>query len=420
VRKGIVLLLVAVLPHLIHPPLSFCSESRKVIIKESLFEKASVQRALRDHRGGALSSHPGSLRLASVSEPAARVDGKVSLGSAEAGTVLLPPASDFDLLSRDPLKQLTVDCIKPLYTDPIMPGEGVWETATSPRDRHGGPIVYKTFYRPSVQFPNAIVYMMVIDLSKVVTKYYVGSQEPAAPAAKSRIEDHLLSRIVAITNAMWMQRHSMGAGAIFRGKVIYPMVDGMATLIIFKDGSVDIQEWSSDIPMDLVQDARQLRHLIVKNGLVVRAVVRDDRLEDSEIGLGFLLGGGAKSVEGEKAWYVAHRSAFGIRQDGNLVFAIGHHVGTQDMAKALVLAGCERAIHADANPANIVANLYLRDANGNLMRKMKLSPHQSNYTLKRYENGYTKDFFVFFSRAEAGRTKGAQTKRETAGKFKKR
>lgn len=313
-------------------------------------------------------------------------------------TVMVPRGNEFNLLERDPLDLLRLDNIQPLYTSPAMPGEGVWESSGSPRDASGRPIIYKTFYRPSVDFPNAIVYMMVIDMSRVFMQYYVGTQEPGARQASSEVEPDLRSRIMAVTNAMWMQRHSKGAGAIFRGKVVYPMVEGMATLIVYKDGSVDIREWGPDIPVNLVRDARQLRHLLVKDGMVVQAVVRHGRNEDSEIGLGFLLGGGGKDMDGKHFWFVAHRSAFGIRKDGNLVFAIGHHIGSKDMAKALVLSGCERGIHGDANPDNIVGNLYIRDTFGNLVRKMKLSPEQSKYTLQRYDDAYAKDFFAFFFR----------------------
>jgi len=316
-------------------------------------------------------------------------------------SVRVPVGKEFNLLARDPLDLLRLDNIQPLYTSPAMQGEGVWESSGSPRDASGRPIVYKTFYRPSVDFPNAIVYMMVIDMSRVFMQYYVGSQEPAAKKAASEVEPSLRSRILAVTNAMWMQRHSRGAGAIFRGKVIYPMVDGMATLIVYRDGSVDIREWDPDIPVNAVRDARQLRHLLVKDGMVVQSVVRHGRNEDSEIGLGFLLGGGGKDLDGKHFWFVAHRSAFGIRKDGNLVFAIGHHIGSKDMAKALVLGGCERGIHADANPDNIVGNLYIRDTYGNLVRKLKLSPEQSKYTLQRYEDAYAKDFFAFFFRDAA-------------------
>ncbi len=185
---------------------------------------------------------------------------------------------------------------------------------------------------------------------------------------------------------------------MFRGKVIYPMVDGMATIIAYKDGSVDIREWNSEIPVNLVRDARQPRHLIVKNGMVVQSISKGNHREDAEIGLGFLLGGGGKNLDGQHFWFVAHRSAFGIRKDGSLVFAIGHHIGSKDLAKALVLAGCDRGLHGDANPDNIVGNLYIRDSFGNLVRKIGLSPEQSKYSITRYEDGYTKDFFAFFPR----------------------
>lgn len=325
-------------------------------------------------------------------------------------SVQIPDRGEFQLLSRDPLDLIQLDNIQPLYTSPAIPGEGVWESSGSPRDSSGRPVVYKTFYRPSVDFPNAVVYMMVVDMSKTFMQYYVGSQEPGAHGAISEVEPDMRSRIMAVTNAMWMQRHSLGAGAIFRGKVVYPMVADMATLIVYKDGSIDIREWSSDIPVSLIRDARQLRHLIVKNGMVVQSIVRKGRVEDSEIGLGFLLGGGGRDQDGKHFWYVAHRSAFGIRKDGNLVFAIGHHIGSKDLAKALVLAGSERGIHADANPDNIVGNLYVRDSFGNLVTKLRLSPEQSKYTLKRYEDKYSKDFFAFFLRENFTATGNALTK----------
>ncbi len=321
-------------------------------------------------------------------------------------TVKLPEKGGSQLPTREPLDMLRLDNIKPLYTSPALRGEGLWDSSSCPTDADGKPIVHTTFYRPSVDFPNAIVFMMVIDMSKVFLQYYVGSHEPGSPMAVSEVEPVLRSRIMAITNAMWMQRHSAGAGAIFRGKVLYPMANGMATLITYKDGSCDVREWTPDIPLNLVHDARQLRHLIVKDEMVVQSVLKRGRVEDAEIGLGFLLGGGGRDLDGKHFWFVAHRSAFGIRKDGNLVFAIGHHIGSKDLAKALVLAGCDRGMHADANPHNIVGNLFVRDSEGKLVRKLKLSPEQSKYTLSRYEDGYTKDFFAFFLRGNRI-TKGA-------------
>ena len=95
-------------------------------------------------------------------------------------------------------------------------------------------------------------------------------------------------------------------------------------------------------------------------------------------------------------WFLANRTAFGVRDDGNLVFAMGHHVGTKDLAKALVLAGCKRAIHGDANIHNIVCNFYFRDENNKIIKRDRLSPEQLQYTMKRYDQGYAKDFFAFY------------------------
>jgi hypothetical protein len=209
-----------------------------------------------------------------------------------------------------------------------------------------------------------------------------------------------LSRIVAITNAMWMQQHARGAGAIFRGQVVYPMVSGMATLVIYQDDSVDILEWSEEIPLSLVRDARQLRHLILKDGHVVESVLKQGKIEDSEIGLGgFLLDDkGRSTMQNKDLWFLANRTAFGIRDDGSLVFAMAHHCGTKDLARALALAGCKRAIHGDANIHNMVCNIYFRDENNKIVERDKLSPEQLKYTMKRYDQGYAKDFFAFYEK----------------------
>ena len=61
------------------------------------------------------------------------------------------------------------------------------------------------------------------------------------------------------------------------------------------------------------------------------------------------------------------------------------------------MAGCERGLHGDANPDNIVANLYIRDMFGNMVRKAKLSPEQANYTLNRYDDQLLKGFLRILS-----------------------
>jgi hypothetical protein len=290
--------------------------------------------------------------------------------------------------------------IAPLYLSPQLQGEGVWTAEGLPVGVDGHPLFYKTAYRPSLEYPNSMVYMAIFDMSRISPRFFVGQTEPGIYQISHASEREDLSRIVAITNAMWMQQHARGAGAIFRGQVVYPMVNGMATLVIYQDDSVDILEWSNEIPVSMVKDARQLRHLIVKDGMVVEKVAKQGRVEDAEIGLGgFLIDDRGRSTMANKdVWFLANRTAFGIRDDGNLVFAMAHHTGTKDLARALVLAGCKRAIHGDANIHNIVCNFYFRDEANKIVKRDKLSPEQLNYTMKRYDQGYSKDFFAFYEK----------------------
>jgi len=289
--------------------------------------------------------------------------------------------------------------IPPLYTSPKLEGEGVWTAEDVPRSGDGPPLVYKTVYRPREEFPTSTVYMALFEMNRLRTRLFIGQTEPGIYQVSHRPEEESLSKIVAITNAMWMQQHASGAGAIFRGEVIYPMVPGMATMVIYRDDSADVVEWTDEIPLSVVRDARQLRHLIVKDGMVVEKVVKKGKITDAEIGLGgFLIPEKGRSTMGNKFWFLATRTAFGIRDDGNVVFAMGHHVSTKDLAKALVLAGCKRAIHGDANIHNTVCNFYFRNEQEKIVKRDKLSPEQLQYTLKRYDQGYAKDFFAFYEK----------------------
>lgn len=305
--------------------------------------------------------------------------------------------------------------IPPLYTTPPLQNEGVWESSGLPTDKDGTPLMYKTSYRPSERYPNAIVHMLLFDMKRVSMRLYLGSSEPGATPGSSIVKPDDRQKLVAITNALWKQKHSGQAGTVFASRVIKNLFPGMATLVIYQDSSVDIIEWSPDIPLEFVNDAKQLRHLIVKDGKVVNTIPVNGKASDSEIGLGYLLsesepmpgydywgswwGQPSYTTTSGPEWFLATRSAFGIRNDGNLVFAMGHHISTKDMAKALVLAGCQRAIHGDANPHNVVGNIYFSDGNGKFAKKEKLSPDQKTYTLDRYvDRSYTSDFFAFFRR----------------------
>jgi hypothetical protein len=304
--------------------------------------------------------------------------------------------------------------IPPLYTSPALAGEGIWHWRDMPTTEDGQPVIFKTTYRPSVQFPNAIVHMFLFDMKHISTRLYIGSTEEGGSAASAQVDKPDKPNLVAVTNGLWKVRHSGGGGIILRGKVVKKLAPGFATIVIYKNQSVDIVEWNDSLPTSEIVDARQLKHLIVSDGKVVESVKRGNKTIDSEIGLGSLLDesrplqadpadpSGAKVMNFTSGpnWFLATRSGFGIRSDGNLVFAIGHHIGTKDLAKALALAGCVRAIHGDANPGNCVGAIYRMDDNGKVLGLEKLSPQQNDSVSKRYVMGSVQsDFYAFFKKA---------------------
>ena len=306
--------------------------------------------------------------------------------------------------------------IPPLYTSPKMPGEGIWKPIHLSAGSNQPPIMYSTFYRPSSSFPNSIVYMVLFDMKRISMRLYLGSAEPYRKKSSSRIEDENQERLLAVTNALWQTRHAGKGGLILQGEVLKKPVSGVASLVVYKNESVDILEWNDQIPISDVQDVRQLKHLIVTDGKVVTSRLKRGKTVSAEIGLGSLLNEDRPTIkvppkkQGKKPtyklnltsgnlWFIATRSAFGVREDGNLVFAVGHHISTCDLAKALVLAGCVRAIHGDANPGNAVGVIYYRNKTGKIIRKVRLSPLQHKCTVNRYlKRSYPKDFFAFFRR----------------------
>ncbi len=345
-------------------------------------------------------------------------------GTGKSGEVFESPTLASSIPSETPAvsgeQRFAPKDLIPLYSEPKMRDEGQWKVEDVSGGHDPDPFIYRTFYRPSAEYPNAIVYLMLLNMKHISARLYLGSAEPYRAGASSKVEDEKQPQLLAITNALWQTRHAGKGGIIYRGAVLKKMDPGVAAIVRYTDESIDILEWSDAINVSDVGDARQLKHLIVKDGKVVTFRTKRGKKVSAEIGLGSLLNEQRPVITvpaetpGEKPtsklnftsgdlWFLATRSAFGIRPDGNLVFAVGHHIGTVDLAKALVLAECVRGMHGDANPGNAVGVIYRTNGNGEIVSKERLSTLQDKSTVARYLKGsYPKDFFAFFRRLKDG------------------
>ena len=72
---------------------------------------------------------------------------------------------------------------------PKLEGEGVWTAEDMPRSGDGPPLVYKTVYRPSEEFPTSTVYMALFDMNRLRTRLFIGQTEPGIYQVSHRPEE---------------------------------------------------------------------------------------------------------------------------------------------------------------------------------------------------------------------------------------
>ena len=150
---------------------------------------------------------------------------------------------------------------------------------------------------------------------------------PAVTGAERR-------RLLAAFNGGFLL--SAGAGGYEQeGHVISPLIRGLASLVIYQNGSAQIRSWRHGLarPGEPVTSVRQNLRLLVRHGRVSAAA--------ANWGVwGATLGGGE---------YVA-RSALGQDAAGQLIFAGSMSASPAALAQALVHAGASSAMELDINP----------------------------------------------------------------------
>ena len=275
------------------------------------------------------------------------------------------------------LKKLTKPKIVPLTRG--LPGEGVWE----PTFAEGGsrPPVLITQFRPEpFEYPQVVVGVAWIDRTRTSVQLYPGMSEPAVPMANRGPEDvpvSLRSQLVAAFNSGFKLSDS-GGGFIHNGHTSAAMQDGLATIVGYTDGSVNVIKWESGPhgPPDVVW-ARQNLPLIVNGGKPNPA------LNDSAQ-WGATLGNAA----------LVWRSAVGVDRRGNLIYAAGPDQGLDTLAKTMIHAGAVRAMEMDINTywTSFISYRYpgARGA-ANLLSTMDRSP-------LRYLSPDDRDFFAVYLR----------------------
>src|SRR4249920_2676702 len=222
--------------------------------------------------------------------------------------------------------------IEPVFAHPL-PGEGVWR-GTGPVVG-GRPPVLLTTFRTEVDYPRIVAYVAWFDHTRTSMAWYPGRYEPpnAPVRGPMSVPYGQRWRLLATFNGGFIYRDGSNGSSI-NGRSYEPLKAGLATLIAYRDGRVDVRTWNGGpVAGPEVAFARQSLPLIIDHGHLNPA------LNDSSQ-WGYTLGNAVR------VW----RTGAGIDRHGNLIYAAADYQTVVTLARILQHAGAVRAMQLDINP----------------------------------------------------------------------
>jgi hypothetical protein len=266
--------------------------------------------------------------------------------------------------------------VRPPIT-PHLPGEGVWHAAGT-----GGGNVLVTTFRTDPAYPRLVAYAAWIDHRRTQLALYPGRYEPPSAPVRGPMQVPYGERwrLLATFNSGFTHRDGQGGFAI-NGVSYEPMRTGDATLLAYRDGSVDVKTWTGGpAPGADVVLARQNLPLIVAGGR------RTPNLQDGRAW-------GATLGNAIRVW----RSGVGIDKHGNLIYVAADFQTVTSLADILIRAGAVRGMQLDINAEWPTFNVYGRSGGRD---GIKIVPN-SQQTANRYLSADDRDFFAVLRRSGA-------------------
>jgi Phosphodiester glycosidase len=269
--------------------------------------------------------------------------------------------------------------VRPFVSNPL-PREGEWQTVG--RTVQGLPTVQITFLRPDNVHTSLLTGVMWMDTKLLETTLIPGTDVPAGtPASNAEVPHARYPQLAATFNSGFLLKDSNG-GFYLNGRTAAPLADGQASLVIYKDGTVDIGRWGSDVSMTPdVSAVRQNLSMLVSHGQPVAGLANDSFLR-----------WGATLGNQVLVW----RSGVGVTVDGALVYAAGPGLSVQGLADILARAGAVRAMELDINTEWTSAMYYTSHT------PSKVTPHKILVGMYQGPTRYLipdqRDFFAMFIR----------------------
>ena len=237
-----------------------------------------------------------------------------------------------------------------------------------------------TTFRPDPAQPQLTAYLAWIRTSDTQLGLYPGYEGPGTTKLNRGPEMVPVSgraRLLATFNSGFYESDA-AAGFYTHGTLYFPMKKGLATVVAYADGRVNVVDWQGgSVPPPDVVVARQNLSLLVDRGAATALV-------DDGASWGLTLHGAPR------VW----RTGLGIDSSGNLIYAAAPDQTAGSLASILIAAGAVRAMELDINPEWPIFVTY----HGPGAAGPALFVPNPNQIPDRFLYPSTKDFFAVFGR----------------------
>lgn len=268
-----------------------------------------------------------------------------------------------------------------------LPQEGEWFPA-GPDLGDGLHSVYTTKVRPNAEKTSLLVFVAWIDPKLSDIRLYPGNELPGGQwSLPSYVTEAECPNLVFAGNGGFrFEIPRTGYWSEGRNSN-YPLRNDAASLVIKKDGSVDVVLWGrelGDADLGDIASVRQNLNILVDDG---KPNVAIDSLD-----WGALLPNS----------YFVWRSAYGVTKDGALVYVGGPGLTPRNLADTLINAGAVRGLQMDINPEWVTGNLYTVNAQGACEGTRGLDATEDKGGMRKPGDRYlsldTRDFVAVFAK----------------------
>ena len=267
----------------------------------------------------------------------------------------------------------------PSQAQPSLNGEGSWQSLVS---LHGQPAIRAAFLRPDAQHTSYLVGVAWLNQKLVKMVLHPGYKVPGTSGLSqpAEVPHSVRDQLLATFNSGFTMVDANG-GYWQDGQSVVPLRHGAASMVLYKDGHMDVAGWNEAKPGPDVAAVRQNLGLLIDNGVITPDV-------DSTTTMTW----GATLGNKTYVW----RSAVGVRKDGSLVFVVGASMSVRTLANITHDAGAVRAMELDINPQWTNFMTYTHPSKGEAVPHMLTKDEQANPY--RYLQPSSRDFVAVLAR----------------------